>query len=594
MRIGRVAFSCTMVITAVIVLWVLWAPGYAQDATNSVLIEGLVSRHTSGDPVEGVSVTVISETGAKYSVSTGSNGSFSFKGIPSGHYSLIASRSDFLPYDSDQHPAGISVSPGQQLKDLRIHLTPTSTITGRVLNSNHQPVVDAVVMAIQPTFVNGRTVLIPDLANTRFFFPIGTKLVQTWEYPKAITDDRGYYRIFGLAPGAYYVSVWSAGAETLEEATTGINRVPGFTKDQPPVYYPSVIDPDNSIPIRVDGEERQGIDFEIRNQTLHRFTFEVDSSNIPPKPCYGIGDAEEAIVLIRHTPKLDVIQYSSRFGNSVFKKGEEKKWVSPALPAGAYEIFFEPCMFTGYATVGSLAVNLADRDVDAGKIVIPLSSSVPGRLRTAGVPSVSLDKLQVRLRPLDLRSASVSMAPKVTIDPVNSAKDDITFSANTTIGRDSFATASPGPYQIDIAGIPEDVYVASVKHAGREVRDSGFNIDTDPPGPLEVTLSPHGGVVEGIVKDQLGKPSADSIVALMPSNRDLVYSNLFWETRTGQDGTFSLRGIPPGEYGLIAVENLAVGETRSPEFRDEYQSRILSISLKQNSKEKVSLISVPR
>jgi hypothetical protein len=179
----------------------------------------------------------------------------------------------------------------------------------------------------------------------------------------------------------------------------------------------------------------------------------------------------------------------------------------------------------------------------------------------------------------------------------------VVVNGDTPVGSDgtfsfgfngALATASPGLYQVDIAGLPEDVFVASMKIGGREVRDIGFRVDSDPPGPIEITLSQQGGIVNGVAKDRFGKPAVDLIIALMPSNRELVYSSLFRETRTGQDGAFTLRGIPPGEYGILAVDKLEVGESGSAGFRDEYESRILKISVRQGSRETVSLTMVPR
>jgi hypothetical protein len=569
-----------MVIVAGIVVAV---PAKAQDAANSALIQGLVFSTRDGEPVEGVVVMAVSDSGSNYSTKTDSGGTFDLKGMPAGHYSLGASRSGFLRYDSDQHSAGVSVLPGQQLKELRIGLTPSGVIAGRVLDSNRRPVVGATVMAIRPTFVNGRQVLVPDLAYTGAFSPIGSKLIPTWEYPKALTDDRGQYRLFDLAPGEYYVSLWSAGSETLDEATGGINKTPGYTKDQPPFYYPGVVDPGNAVPVRVNGTEQQGIDLELRSQTLHRFKFQV-VSGIPIEPCRGIGGAEEAIVLVRHTQKLDVIQYSSRFGNTVFKRGDDYQWTSPPVPEGSYDVFYNPCMFNGVSVVGSLTANIVDRDVDAGKLIIPLNASISGHMEKAEAPSVIFDKVRVRLRPLDLRSGSTAMLPR----PSSPAKDG-TFSFTLTNQNGTFSTAAPGLYQIDVGGLPEDVYVASIKLGGREVRDTGFRVDTDLPGPLEISLSQQGGVVNGVVKDRSGKPVVDSFIALMPFNRELVYSNLFRETRTGLDGAFTIRGIPPGEYGIVAVENLGAGESKSGEFRDAYQSRILKVIINQSSLETVNL-----
>jgi hypothetical protein len=203
---------------------------------------------------------------------------------------------------------------------------------------------------------------------------------------------------------------------------------------------------------------------------------------------------------------------------------------------------------------------------------------------------MKFDGVRVRLRPLDLRTAAASMAP----NPIFTQGDlvvsrDGTFSFDIYSAAGTRASAAPGLYQIDVAGLPENVYVASVKVAGREVRDTGFRVNSDYSGPVEISLSEGAGVVQGAVKDQFGRPVIGAVVALMPSNRDLVYSNLFKEARTGQDGNFKIVGIPPGDYAIVAVADFEVAETRSAEFRDEYQTRTLRVPIKEGSLENLSL-----
>jgi hypothetical protein len=542
--------------------------------------------------VEGVTVTALSEAGTKHSAVTDSSGIFTIKELLPAQYALSASRSGFLPFDSSEHSTSISIALGQKLEGLQISLTPTAAISGTVFDESHMPVINAVVMAIQPTFVNGRRVLVPDGASNRFFLPMGSK----WgvQSPKAVTDEHGQYRIFGLAPGKYYVSVWNAGGETLEEASRAFNAK-SYTKDQPPEYFPGVVDPEDAIPIDVNGLERQGMDLEVHQHTLHNFSFKAVSPAIAPYDCSGSLESMrdvKAFVLIRHTQNVDVIQYASRFGNSIFRKGDDNKWTSPPLPPGSYQLFYNSCMFSAFGLVGTLEVNIADHDVDAGTIVVPINVGISGHIRKTEAASVIFSNLRVRLRPLDLRSANASSVPNpvaVNGDIPVASDGAFTFNFRFSDTFPSVGTSAPGLYQIDLSGLPPDAYVESIKVGGQEVRDNGFRIDSDGPGPVEITLSQSGGIVDGIVKGRSGKPTADSLVLLVPSNPDLVYSNLFKSTRTNQDGTFYFRGIPPSEYGVLALDNLETGAERSREFRDEFESRILKVIVKEGSSINVTL-----
>jgi hypothetical protein len=101
------------------------------------------------------------------------------------------------------------------------------------------------------------------------------------------------------------------------------------------------------------------------------------------------------------------------------------------------------------------------------------------------------------------------------------------------------------------------------------------SVDLEPPGSLEISLSQPGGTLNGIVKDRGGRPAVDSLVLLMPADPELVNSNLYRTAHTNLDGGFSIRGISPGDYGILAINTLEIGTERSREFRDEFDSRIL-------------------
>ena len=226
--------------------------------------------------------------------------------------------------------------------------------------------------------------------------------------------------------------------------------------------------------------------------------------------------------------------------------------------------------------------------------VVSRHVNVSELLRVGG-RSVVVQRVRVRLRPLDLRSASPAMTPN-PISGSAAVNDDGVFSITSVLsGQDNaVGNVAPGSYQVDVAGLPPDVYVASVRYAAREVRDSGFQVDGEPSGPLEITLAEPGGRVDGVVLGRDEKPAPHSIVVLLPAVTDRQQSDLFRATSADQKGAFTVRGIPPGRYGMLALTDIESGVIRSSDFLREFEPRTEKVTISEGSSIKVNLRLISR
>jgi hypothetical protein len=80
-----------------------------------------------------------------------------------------------------------------------------------------------------------------------------------------------------------------------------------------------------------------------------------------------------------------------------------------------------------------------------------------------------------------------------------------------------------------------------------------------------------GVEVQGVAK-KAGKPFAEAMIVLVPKdpegNRDL-----FRRDQSDLDGTFSLRGVVPGSYTLVAIEDGWDLDWSRPEIVGAYRKR---------------------
>jgi hypothetical protein len=72
---------------------------------------------------------------------------------------------------------------------------------------------------------------------------------------------------------------------------------------------------------------------------------------------------------------------------------------------------------------------------------------------------------------------------------------------------------------------------------------------------MELTIAA-GGSVKGVVQNLKKEPVGDSLVALIPAPGHRSNLNLFKTAFTDQYGQFSISGVAPGDYGVLAWEDV--------------------------------------
>jgi hypothetical protein len=148
----------------------------------------------------------------------------------------------------------------------------------------------------------------------------------------------------------------------------------------------------------------------------------------------------------------------------------------------------------------------------------------------------------------------------------------------------SFPDVPQGPYDL-ISTIESDGnspgpghYVADVRVAGRSVLASGFQVGVDAIDSVEVVIGTETGSIEGkLTGSTSGLPAA---VILLPDSFRRGNRALYRVMYRPGNGTFEMKGIPPGTYKLFAVPY--VNQTvpyRSAEFIARYESRAVTVTV---------------
>ncbi|PYV84524.1 MAG: hypothetical protein DMG05_24485, partial [Acidobacteria bacterium] len=173
---------------------------------------------------------------------TNSEGDYEFKEVKPGRYQLRANRNGYVSQAYGQKASDprmsqgtiLRVRAGETLGEIDLKLVRGGVIEGRVLDSDGEPVAHTQVMMERYMTLEGKRTLRPMEGGS--------------------TDDRGQFRIFGIAPGKYYVSAryhnW--GMEDQSDST------------YPPVYFPGTLRAQEAARIEVvAGSEIHGIDIAL-------------------------------------------------------------------------------------------------------------------------------------------------------------------------------------------------------------------------------------------------------------------------------------------------------------------------------------------
>ena len=517
----------------------------AKPASRAV-IEGTVTREPGSEPVKKALIELIAENqaeGGDYTAVSGPDGVFRIEGILPGRYHLFAERTGLLEVDKHRARSAsdgrvLTLSAGQELKDLRITLQAAAVVRGRVTDEDGDPMLNAQVAVLQQTFVGGRS---------------------RWEQAGAErTNDLGEYRVAGLAAGNYYVSVTPPpDFKSLIEAA-GVGPRPATEKaaatSYQTTYYPGTSDRSQAAPVQLHAGDEFPVNFSL---TL--------------SPSLSIRGA----VVNLPAKSSAVIMLQSRDFNLVLNGAEmhaDGSFVIRDVAPGAYTIL-ATVENAPVPMMARQALQIVSNNVDDVRLSPQAGGWIHGRLRMESKTGGRFDGSQIFLT---LRSVDGDD------DMLGAFSMGEGFSHLAHVARDGtfeWKSVPPGNYYVQLAGegglnsdTNGNLFLKSVLAGGREVGDAGISVNGGAV-LVDLVVSGDGGVVEGVVTDQKGEPVANAVVVAVPEIRLRARVERYRKTVSDQSGRFTLRGIEPGDYTLFSWESVEGEAYYNPEFLKNYEGQ---------------------
>jgi len=509
----------------------------ANEKQQDCTISGLVVAMAGSVPLKKALVTLNSvddRSRAEVTIRSEADGHFQFRGILPGQYRLRVARNNYVTQEYGQRTvtgpgATLTLKGGQEMKDLLFRLIPSATIAGRIEDEDGEPISWAHVTALRSSYSNGKRKLTPAGMNS--------------------TNDLGEYRLFGLAPGRYFISVtYHPGAiHAGFDEDFDYNGADSLKENYVLTYYPGTYDATKAQSITVkSGEEIPSMDFMMRPTAVYRVKGRVVNTIPDPKR------VEHPMVFIM--PRGGVIQSDSMtFGpnNEVKKDGT---FALPGVAPGAYTI--QALIHNGdeeHAVTQS--IDVGDADIDGLQLVISRGFSVSGHVRWDGTPGHIEDNLFLMGR-VDGQSEMTGGYASIDRD-----------------GSFTWNHLSDGAMRINVEGLSNNGYVKAADYGGVDVLEQGFTPRAGSNATLEFTLSAQGAQVEGTATDENGLPVVGVWVVLVPDAKHRDRHDLYRTERTDQHGVFKIKQVAPGDYALYSWDEVEDGAWEDPDFMQAFEEK---------------------
>ena len=473
-------------------------------------IAGTLTNSITGEAMAGATLTLHTEMPGEtlQTAVTDADGRFQLNPVPAGKYALSASRRGYTTAYFDEHEeysSAIVTGEGQDTEHIPFRLNPGAMIRGVVTDDAGEAVERARISLVRRTKNGG----------------LGEHLVQSIS---GVTDDTGLFEFWNLVPGTYFLAVNAEPWFALHPSLAEQNQIASNEQRQsvaaldvayPVTYYGGVTDEAAATPISIASGERVEANVALHAVPAIHLTMRATERNGGQQGIYG--------GLMLRQRILGNQESANSFPPRPGPPGSETVEFVGVAP-GRYSVWQgNPARVTEIETTGSQEV-----DLSAGAPTFSVAINV--RMADGTPPpealSLTLQSDDSRLRPITARSL---------------AKPDVQFDS-----------VPPGRWNVMAQGNGLWLSVISIQSGQGSAADSRITV-TDRRLSVTAVLAQGKTGLEGLATKN-GKGEAGVMVVLVPRNPAANLAQ-FRRDQSDSDGSFLLRGVVPGRYTVVAIEN---------------------------------------
>jgi protocatechuate 3,4-dioxygenase beta subunit len=499
-------------------------------------IAGTVINAVTGEPVPYATVAVISTSDHQIvaSIDSGNDGRFALEGLAPAKYNLVARKRAFLISLYNQHElfnTAIVTGQGQQTEGLILRMTPVASLHGVVTDDGGDPVENAkVLLYLKPRSHNP-----------------GARITQVAE---TTTDDTGAYHFGGLDPGEYLLAVKAEPWYAMHHLAAGSRQ---HLQDQtsialdvayPITYFESTTDEASATTIELAGGSREEANISLR--------------------------AVPALHLIVETPgRQDASPTSAALKQTIF--GEEVSTEQMIPPSGTQTIEFTGIAPGHYELTQGDPPRIAELDANVSQQVDPNFGKpamvISGTLRTSSGAALP-DKVTLSIE---------------SLEGVHQQVQNQVFNSN---GQFTFESIRQGNWELAAVTPERQLPIISITVGNRTHPGNRLTV-SDKPVQVVVTVSLSETRIEGYARK--GEKGAPGVMVVLVPKEPAAFPSLVHRDQSDSDGSFALRGVAPGQYTLVAIEDGWGLEWARPEVIGRYLPQGIAVNVTENSGKLVRL-----
>lgn len=528
---------------------------FSQQGTppaGAATISGRVS--IGKDPAVGVLVAAQRElTGesivlepASMQAFTDSEGSYILSGLKAGSYTVQPFAAGFVNADDvpvytmekTRPEKTVHLAEGDRATGVDFSLSAGGVICGRIVDTDGWPVAAK------------RVHLTPGKEKRQVFLQYSSGM---------LTDDRGMYRLFGVPPGRYWVSV----GEVSSDGRRG--RSNPMDPQMPVTYYPGVADLAQATAVEVaEGRETTGIDFKtprfLRGYRVSGFMREAESGRPVPSLRFMIYQVDAK----GRSRGFSAIGMGG--GNGEFEQGD--------LSSGKYMLSLGPSQDASYSA-DPVPFEVVDQDLK--DLILRLrrgNGEINGQVILEGLDPA---EAAAKLRTVELRA--VVIQHRVGMDRRSPLALDGSFSLQDLPPGEVMFNLSSNDFSLvryDFNGPPGNYLLEGIP------LESGQQIIG-----LKLYFVEGKGTLVGTVRTETGPlPTGVKcyIIPTMENNPDN-----FFGTETDDRGMFRLEGLPPGEV-VLHINPAPVHASTVPSKLPDFQETLHRVTILPRQETRVEVV----
>ncbi len=544
-----------------------------RKSPGSGSVRGIVVRADTGAPISRAALRLIGPGAGTWEAASDASGRFEFTALPAGRYLLTATRAGYVTGGAEQRrpsepsPA-FELAAGQAADGFVIRMLRGGAVTGRIVDGDGEPVVEAHVRALRAEYMSGVRRL-----NSR---------------SAAQTNDLGEYRLYGLLPGTYYIT---AAQRSVDLATYDPQNPPVVTRGAigfAPTFFPGTVFAADAQPVTVRaGADVPAIDFALGSVRLARLSGVIVDSRGRPAPGNLVmlhvartGGASVTSGML----DMNVVEPSAdgSFVLSNVKPGEYRldvyaKSAVEAIARSGSVGLSQGADMTEYASV---PITVSGEDIENLRIATMAGSRLTGRVVVEGAASGPDVLSRLKISTVDA-SAGLSASA-------------LMLGAGGPVGPDgSFEVHGvSGTRLVRVNGLAKGWALKAVRASGIDVTDEGIEVRGADIADLDVVVTAKPAQISGLVVDDRGRPAPGAAVVIFPNDRSRWTAplNRYVASATaGADGSFSVSPLPAADYLVAVVDELVDGEWAEADYLERLRATATRVTLGDGESKAITL-----